>query len=68
VQDRPGHDRRYALTHDKIERELGWRARVSFQAGLEQAVAWYREHAGWWQEILSGEYRRYYERQYGERV
>lgn len=68
VEDRPGHDRRYALEHSKLQGELGWTARVPFETGLEQAVAWYCDHEAWWQEILSGEYRRYYERQYGTRI
>jgi dTDP-glucose 4,6-dehydratase len=68
VSDRPGHDRRYALDHAKIRRELGWAPMIPFAAGLRHAVEWYRRHGPWWQEILSGEYRTYYERQYGGRV
>ncbi len=68
VKDRPGHDRRYALDHVKIRRELGWEPAVPFAAGLRHVVEWYRRHEAWWQEILSGEYRAYYERQYGARV
>jgi dTDP-glucose 4,6-dehydratase len=68
VTDRPGHDRRYALDHSKIRRELGWAPAIPFAAGLRQAVEWYRRHEAWWQEILSGEYRSYYQRQYGDRA
>jgi dTDP-glucose 4,6-dehydratase len=68
VQDRPGHDRRYALDADKIRRELGWAAAVPFEDGLARAVEWYRTHEGWWEAILSGEYRNYYEAQYGMRI
>ncbi len=68
VTDRPGHDRRYALDHSKLGRELGWAPTIPFATGLCQAVEWYRGHEAWWQEILSGEYRAYYERQYGERA
>ncbi len=68
VKDRPGHDRRYALDHSKVGRDLGWAPAVPFAAGLRHAVEWYRQHEAWWQEILSGEYRAYYARQYGERV
>ena len=68
VKDRPGHDRRYALDHAKLRRELGWAPTIPFAAGLRQAVEWYRRHEAWWQEILSGEYRSYYQRQYGERT
>ena len=64
VPDRPGHDRRYSLRSDKT-RALGWAAQVRFEEGLEQTVAWYRENAWWWEPIRSGEYRAYYERQYG---
>jgi dTDP-glucose 4,6-dehydratase len=64
VTDRPGHDRRYSLSSQKV-RELGWAPRVRFQEGLEQTVAWYRENAWWWEPIRSGDYRAYYERQYG---
>jgi dTDP-glucose 4,6-dehydratase len=68
VKDRPGHDRRYALDHAKLRRELAWAPAIPFAAGLRQAVEWYRRHEAWWQEILSGEYRSYYQRQYGERA
>jgi dTDP-glucose 4,6-dehydratase len=64
VTDRPGHDRRYSLASDKV-RALGWEARVHFHEGLERTVAWYRDNADWWEPIRSGEYREYYERQYG---
>jgi dTDP-glucose 4,6-dehydratase len=64
VTDRPGHDRRYSLASDKV-RGLGWEPQVSFADGLERTVAWYRDNAWWWEPIRSGEYREYYERQYG---
>jgi dTDP-glucose 4,6-dehydratase len=67
VRDRPGHDRRYSLSADKV-RALGWEARVQFDEGLEQTVAWYRDNEWWWEPIRSGEYREYYERQYGRRL
>ncbi len=67
VKDRPGHDRRYAIDCSKIERELGWRPTVSFVDGLRQTVAWYREHADWVQNIRSGAYLSYYQKQYGNR-
>jgi dTDP-glucose 4,6-dehydratase len=65
VTDRPGHDRRYSLSSTKV-RALGWEPRVRFEQGLEQTVAWYRENVWWWQPIRSGDYRAYYERQYGK--
>ena len=64
VTDRLGHDRRYSLSSDKV-RELGWEAMVGFEAGLRRTVEWYRENEWWWAPIRSGEYREYYERQYG---
>jgi dTDP-glucose 4,6-dehydratase len=65
VTDRPGHDRRYSLSSDKITSELGWEPRVGFDEGLAQTVAWYRDNEWWWGPIRSGEYREYYERHYG---
>jgi dTDP-glucose 4,6-dehydratase len=66
VKDRPGHDRRYAIDCSKIERELGWRPRISFAEGLRDTVAWYKDHADWVQTIRSGEYMKYYQKQYGD--
>jgi dTDP-glucose 4,6-dehydratase len=65
VKDRPGHDRRYAVDCTKIERELGWKPTVSFEQGLCDTVAWYQTNAAWVARVRSGEYLRYYERQYG---
>ena len=67
VKDRPGHDRRYAIDSAKAEGELGWKPKHRFEEGLAATVAWYRDHRGWWERILSGEYRAYSERQYGAR-
>jgi dTDP-glucose 4,6-dehydratase len=64
VTDRPGHDRRYSLSSDKV-RALGWAPQTRFEEGLERTVAWYRDNAWWWEPIRSGEYRAYYEQQYG---
>lgn len=64
VTDRPGHDRRYSLASEKL-RALGWEAQVHFDEGLRRTVDWYRENAWWWEPIRSGDYREYYERQYG---
>ena len=65
VRDRPGHDRRYAIDPRKIENDLGWRARESFDTGLRKTVLWYLQHAEWVQRVRSGEYRHWIERQYG---
>ncbi len=67
VTDRPGHDRRYSLGSEKT-RALGWAAAMSFDAGLERTVAWYRDSAWWWEPIRSGAYRQYYLRQYGREL
>ena len=64
VTDRPGHDRRYSLSSEKLA-ALGWRARTRFADGLERTVEWYRDNAWWWEPIRSGAYREYYERHYG---
>lgn len=64
VKDRPGHDRRYAIDWSKIKNELGWEPLNSFDEWLEKTVEWYKENKGWWQEVKSGEYQKYYERQY----
>jgi dTDP-glucose 4,6-dehydratase len=65
VRDRPGHDRRYSLSSDKLRSELGWEPQVRFAEGLERTVEWYRANEWWWAPIRSGEYRDYYERHYG---
>jgi dTDP-glucose 4,6-dehydratase len=65
VTDRPGHDRRYSLSSDKV-RALGWEPQTHFDAGLERTVGWYRDSAWWWEPIRSGAYREYYERHYGK--
>ena len=67
VKDRPGHDRRYAIDPAKAKHDLGWTATRSFDEALAATVAWYRENRGWWERIISGEYLRYYEKQYGAR-
>jgi len=66
VADRPGHDRRYALDATKLAR-LGWAPRYPFASALESTVRWYREHDAWWRPLKSGDFRAYYERQYGRR-
>jgi len=67
VEDRPGHDRRYAIDPARIETELGWRPEVSFEEGLARTVAWYRENEGWWRRVKDGSYREFYEAWYGHR-
>jgi dTDP-glucose 4,6-dehydratase len=67
VEDRPGHDRRYAMDGSKL-RALGWQNRTSFEDGLAATVDWFRANEGWWQAIRSGDWDAYYERQYGARL
>ena len=67
VPDRPGHDRRYAVSSERIHRETGWAPSVTFDDGLRSTVEWYRQNPGWLQRVRSGEYLRYYERNYAAR-
>ena len=66
VQDRKGHDRRYAIDPTKIRTALGWEPRTRFEDGIRRTIDWYVEHRTWWEHIVSGEYRQYYERMYGK--
>lgn len=65
VKDRPGHDRRYAIDATKIKDELGWRPKHRFEEAIRTTIEWYRAHEDWWQAIKNGEYRTYYDAQYG---
>lgn len=67
VEDRPGHDRRYALNSEKIRRNLGWSPQVGLADGLAQTIDWYRKNSGWLEDIKRGDYRTYYERYYVNR-
>jgi dTDP-glucose 4,6-dehydratase len=67
VEDRPGHDRRYAITTEKVMKETGWAARIPFEEGLLTTIEWYRANAVWAAHVRSGEYRHYYEQNYGRR-
>jgi dTDP-glucose 4,6-dehydratase len=67
VTDRPGHDRRYALTNAKLTRETGWEPLMDFERGLSATIDWYRTHQNWVQHVKSGEYRRFYELNYAGR-
>ncbi len=68
VKDRPGHDRRYAIDASKARAELGWSPAHTFEQGLEETVRWYVENRSWWQNVISGAYRQYYEKQYRARL
>ncbi len=67
VEDRPGHDRRYALKASKI-RGLGWQPSIPLEQGLSRTIDWYRNQRAWWERIKSGEYRKYYLEMYGQRL
>jgi dTDP-glucose 4,6-dehydratase len=67
VKDRPGHDRRYALSSEKLTKETGWSPQIPFAEGLQKTIRWYQDHAGWVRRVKSGEYQRYYEQNYAGR-
>ena len=67
VEDRKGHDRRYAIDPTKIKNELGWEPETRFEDGIKATVKWYLENKGWWEKIVSGEYQSYYDNMYGSR-
>jgi dTDP-glucose 4,6-dehydratase len=67
VKDRPGHDRRYALTNEKLTRETGWEPRMQFESGLRQTITWYQENQEWVSRVRSGAYREYYALNYSHR-
>ena len=68
VDDRPGHDLRYAIDSSKAEAELDWKPEIDFRDGLRETIQWYREHAEWVERIKTGQYLEYYETQYGKRL
>ena len=68
VEDRKGHDRRYAIDPLMIERDLGWKPEMTFDEGIEETIKWYTSNNQWWERIISGEYMSYYNLQYGERL
>jgi dTDP-glucose 4,6-dehydratase len=68
VTDRPGHDRRYALSSEKLMRETGWQPVMDFETGLARTIEWYRGNSAWVAHVRSGAYRTYYERNYGNRT
>ena len=67
VKDRPGHDRRYAIDPTKIRKELGWEPETPFAEGIKKTIQWYLDNKPWWQHIISGEYKEYYKKMYGNR-
>ncbi|HCC22793.1 TPA: dTDP-glucose 4,6-dehydratase [Candidatus Falkowbacteria bacterium] len=68
VEDRKGHDRRYAIRPYKLMAELGWKPAISFDQGLSQMIEWYKNNPEWWKRVRSGEYQNYYAKQYGQKT
>jgi len=68
VEDRPGHDRRYAINSNKIQQELGWQPEFKFSNALRETINWYKKNRIWWERIISGDYLRYYKLQYSKRI
>ncbi|EAA23323.1 dTDP-glucose 4,6-dehydratase [Fusobacterium vincentii ATCC 49256] len=67
VQDRLGHDMRYAINPSKIAKDLGWYPETDFETGIRKTVKWYLENQDWVDEVVSGDYQKYYDRMYGNR-
>ena len=68
VPDRLGHDRRYLLDTTKIKRELGWEPKIKFEDGLKQTIEWYQNNEEWWKHVKSGDYQKYYEDYYKNKI
>ena len=68
VKDRPGHDRRYAIDSTKIMTELGWKPEHNFEEGIKLTINWYLENEDWWRKVMSGEYLKYYEMNYSDKI
>lgn len=68
VKDRPGHDRRYAIDSSKIMNELGWAPKYQFPEGIEMTIKWYLDNQNWWRKVMSGEYLKYYDKNYSSKV
>jgi len=68
VKDRPGHDRRYAIDSSKIMKEFGWSPKYDFETGIELTINWYLENEGWLKKVMSGEYMKYYDENYSDKV
>ena len=67
VKDRPGHDRRYAIDSRKIQDELGWKPKYTFETGIAETIQWYLDNKEWWEKVKSGEYLDYYQKMYSDR-
>ncbi len=67
VNDRPGHDRRYAIDSSKMQNELGWKPKYTFETGIQETIKWYLDNLDWMEKVKSGEYQAYYQKIYGNR-
>ena len=68
VADRKGHDMRYAIDPEKIHKDLGWLPETKFHDGIKKTIKWYLENKEWWKEIVSGDYQKYYEKMYKDKL
>ena len=68
VEDRKGHDRRYAIAPDKIKAEVGWEPETMFEEGIRKTIAWFFEHEDWMKNVTSGDYQKYYEDMYKNKI
>jgi dTDP-glucose 4,6-dehydratase len=66
VEDRKGHDKRYAINYDKIKKDLGWEPLIAFDDGIKQTIKWYQDNEKWWRNVENGVYKKYYEKQYSD--
>ena len=66
VKDRPGHDKRYAIDASKLANDLGWKPSVTFEEGLSKTIDWFLENKEWLDHVTSGDYQKYYDKQYSE--
>ena len=67
VKDRLGHDRRYAIDSSKIQSELGWKPKYTFETGIKETIQWYLDNQNWINQVKSGQYQKYYEKVYGDK-
>ena len=68
VEDRKGHDRRYAIAPDKIKAEIGWEPETMFKDGIKKTIAWFFENEEWMKNVTSGEYQKYYDEMYHDKI
>ena len=67
VEDRKGHDRRYAINFNKIKSELGWEPEINFEEGIKKTIDWYKNNEQWWRNVMTGDYQKYYKENYLKR-